>query len=190
MCKTEETVDRIDTKLKMEKDIIGGYEFEGIVYTDEDHTSELTTCLNSDLHNSKENHSTLINMCSKAFSNLNKSQVDKKPRPRDDHHNINICNKTFEKHNQLITHLKFNTREKTFKCDICSKIFLKKKLKDHMMAHTNTMTHTRVKSHKCDTCGKEYTRSANLIIHKRKHTGKEPYKCDVCNQKFRSTLVQ
>ena len=42
----------------------------------------------------------------------------------------------------------------------------------------------REKPYKYDVCDKALSRTSNLAVHQRVHTGEKPYKCDVCGKTF------
>jgi len=109
-------------------------------------------------------------------------------------------------------HSRLYTRKKQYICTQCEKCLSSESLQNHMNIHrgkykctecgrccgsnANLVKHRRIhsgeKPFKCTVCGKAFTQSHHLGRHSRIHSGEKPYKCHVCKKAFSdsSTLRQ
>ncbi|KAF0758747.1 zinc finger protein OZF-like [Aphis craccivora] len=163
ICRPNE-VNTIGGEIKIEKGLIDGYEFEGIV-SNKSHTLEIINCMELGMA------SNLKKIASEKF------QVHKQFHTGDNPQEHNICNKPSKVKTDLIKYV--NTGEKRFKCDVCQKAF---KFKSGLLSHE--MIHTGVKPFKCDVCQRDFKKKSDLTKHSMNHTGLIPSKCDVCHKVF------
>lgn len=121
MCRPNE-VNTIDGEIKIERDLIDGYEFEGIV-SNKSHTLEIINCME-------------LRMRSKLKKEASdKFQVHKQFYTGDNPQERNIYNIASMVKTDLIKYV--NTGEKPFKCDVCHKAFVRTDiLKCHIRFHT------------------------------------------------------
>jgi len=142
MCKPNE-VNTINGEIKIERDLIDGYEFEGIV-SNNSYTLETINCMELGMRsNSKKKAS-------------DKFQINKQFHTRDNPQERNICNKPSNIKTDLIKHV--NTGEKAFKCDVCQRAF---KFKSALLKHVKI--HRGEKRFKCNI--EKSNNNANCIFY-------------------------
>ena len=121
-----------------------------------------------------------------------------------------ICNKAFTHSSDLTRHKHLHHGESVYVCEVCLLAFTDiGALNKHKVTHcgitphdcNNTFPrrtnlnaqkcvqgkwskHEDVKLFTCDICNKAFTRSSDVIRHKRIHSSEKPYVCDVCLMAF------
>lgn len=114
ICKTEKDVNSTDIEIKIEKDLIEGHTFEGIIFNKR-HSSKLITRVNSDKSsNIRKNYSNEI-LARHLKINTNKRAKEL--------FGSDICNKSYNKKSDLKIHTFLHNGQKPYKCDICDKVF-------------------------------------------------------------------
>jgi len=87
----EEKANKNETDIKIEKDFIEDYEFEGTIFNKND-ISEFITRMNLDKISNIKKKPLICNVSSRTFFYLYKLQIHKKSHTRDNHHKCYICN--------------------------------------------------------------------------------------------------
>jgi len=170
-----------DIKIKTERDVIDGYEFESMVSI-ENHSLELISQLNSDKKSNPKEKLLSSNVCSKAISNSSTSLVKKKVKTGINHHKCDICDKILKSKKTLNKHLMTHNskRKKPFICASCNKSYYRKEeLKKHIIRYTHDITHNHTSlRYNCDVCGRGFSVSSRLEKHTRTHNGETDHDND------------
>ncbi|KAL4148219.1 hypothetical protein QTP88_002501 [Uroleucon formosanum] len=173
--KIEEKGNEIDTEMK--EDFIGDQEFKGTVLN-ENHSSEFTTCINSDKTSNSLRESPLNDICDKisiaSYLTAQKSTHNKKKLNK-----CGICGIPFSKASDLARHIRTHTREKPYRCDICDRSFTRASV-----LRKHNRKHAEEHSFKCEVCGMPFSEESHLTLHTSMHTEERPYRCDICDFRF------
>ncbi|CAH7667655.1 zinc finger protein 37 [Phakopsora pachyrhizi] len=94
-----------------------------------------------------------------------------------------VCDKRFGEMATLIQHRRTHTNEKPYKCQHpnCGKSFA---LQSALTIHSRT--HSGLKPFRChfEGCKASFSESSNLSKHLRTHTGVKPFECERCGKRF------
>ncbi|XP_029341234.1 zinc finger protein 431-like [Acyrthosiphon pisum] len=158
ICEAEEKVKTTDTEIKVEKDFIECFVFQGSVDS-ESQESEF-------IPRSSPHKKTKI---------TSRAKVHKKTQSREKPHKCDFCEQRFSYPSHLKSHTMKHTGERPFECDTCGKRYVRN---CHLKRHMNT--HTRKSTYKCDICSKKFCYKNSMVNHMKMHTGDWTYECAIC----------
>ncbi|XP_029341211.1 zinc finger protein 606-like [Acyrthosiphon pisum] len=161
ICEAEEKVKTTDTEIKVEKDFIECFVFQGSVDSE-----------------SQESEFIPRSIPHKKTKITSRAKVHKKTQSREKPHKCDFCKQRFSYPCHLKSHTMKHTGERPFKCDTCGKQYVRN---SHLKRHINT--HTPESIYKCVICPKKFCYKNSMVNHMKMHTGDWTFECDICGKR-------
>ncbi|XP_053316503.1 zinc finger protein 436-like [Spea bombifrons] len=145
-------------------------------------------------------------VCKKTFVNVYRLKAHSRVHTGVKPHVCRDCGKGYSRADYLRAHRVVHSGEQPFQCPECEKSFSEKKiLRKHQKAHHpkpdlngdptfgedpsgNPSKPIPKKKYLCTVCDKSFTKSYNLKVHQRIHTGEKPYQCPKCDKCFSQNI--